>query len=688
MKMLRIPSQAQTQSSRLSGFIDYVCERHNVNFGAVGADAYKKLQIWSVEHAALFHECVWDFCNIKGVRGTCTIEHPDSILDAVFFKDARISFAENMLARYETHPDEPAIISRVAGRDEDQVLSWRDLYNRVSQWVQILERYGVGDSDRVATYLPHIPEAYILMMACAQVGAVFSSVGVEMGAQAVSARFEQIQPKILIAVDGYVHMAKIGQSGEIQDRRDVVKALQCSVKSIEHTIIIPNLKHLGQAVKNDDLKGNVLDADSLLKDVHPSEIIYIPRDFNHPLAILFSSGSTGSPKCFVHGVGGTLIKHTIEHQLQCDVRAGDRVFFHSTTSWMMFNWLASGLAQGATLMIYDGNPAYPDAGAQLQFASDYGCTHLGTAAAIIGDVWAKNNVRGEAFDLSALRSIMYTGSVLSPEGFEYVHEHIKADMSIDGVCGGTDFVGCYTMGNPFTATIAGHLKGAVLGMAVEIWNDAGERVEDNEVGELVITKPFASRPLCFWNDADGSRFHGEYFRHFKCDPPVWRHGDAVKYSQDQIIVEGRSDTTLNQGGVRIGTQQIYDALEHSDLRGLIVDTLAASFKDAQGGDHTALFVVFKDGVQMDEGLKAQIKAIISDSVGRLCCPHEIIGVPYVLKTPNGKRAEKPTSQILNGKAINTPETYGYDNERLKAQYFEKIHKQLHMKPIYEFVDAA
>ena len=455
----------------------------------------------------------------------------------------------------------------------------------------------------------------------------------------------------------------------------LIAGLQKEVASIEQTIVIPNLSDQPDisSLKNAQLSTEIL------SDVQAKKIEFVRRDFNMPLAILFSSGSTGQPKCFVHGVGGTLLKHAIEHQLQCNIQLGDKVFFHSTTSWMMFNWLASGLAQGASIMIYDGNPAYPGADAQLQFAADYGCTHLGTAAAIIQDVWAKNNVDTKGLDLKPLRSLMYTGSVLSDEGFAYVDVHIKSSLSVEGICGGTDFVGLYASGNPFVPTIAGHLQGATLGMDVDVWDDDGEPMPDGQVGELVVKAPFASRPLYFWNDEDGSRFKGAYFKHFDVEPAVWRHGDAVKRSNGQLVVEGRSDTTLNQGGVRIGTQQLYDAL--AGFEG-IEDMLAASFKDAQGGDHSALFLVLN--CELDEDLKKQIKGVISDSVGRLSCPHEILAAPYVLKTPNGKRAEKPTTQALAGKDVKAAETYGYDGEALKVDLFKQIGEDLRANSAYGF----
>jgi len=675
------------QESRLAAFLNYIREETGIEFGELGPDAYAKMHSWSVENLEQFYSEVLNFSGLIYEQGQKGIENIDDILNAEFFPDTKISFAENMLKRVKSHPDDPAIIARTAGRDEDRILSWQDLYNEVSRWSQLLEKLDVGDGDRVATYLPHGPEAYILMMAVANRGAIFSSVGTEMGAQATAARFAQIEPKVLIAADGYMHMKAPDQPGKPEPRIDLIKELLDAVPSFEHAVVVPNLEDtpdissLGKKAKL---------STALMADIEAREIAFIRREFNQPLAILFSSGSTGKPKCFVHGVGGTLLKHAVEHQLQGDVRAGDRVFFHSTTSWMMFNWLASGLANDATILLYDGNPAYPSMDAQLQFTTHYKCTHLGTAAAIIQDLWMRAGVKGEGFDLSDLRAIMYTGSVLSEAGYLYVNAHIKDNLSIEGVCGGTDFVGCYAMGNAFSPTIAGQLKGPVLGMDVDVWTDDGKPQKEGETGELVVKKPFASRPIKFWNDPGKERFRAEYFEYFDCDPPVWRHGDAVKKMPlGQLVIEGRSDTTLNQGGVRIGTQQLYDALLHEDFDGVIEDSLAASFKDAQSGDHTALFVVLKDGRALDDDLKKAIKTVISDSVGRLSCPHEVIAVPYVLKTPNGKKAEKPTTKLLKGEDVKAPETYGKaDSGELKAEIYKGIGKKLKENPAYGFVEAA
>lgn len=673
-------------ASRLAGFLDAATQRFGMSFGAPGPAAYKALHAWSVAHTDSFHGLVWDFCGLIGNKGRTAVLNGQTILEAEFFPDSKISFAENMLARAGTHPNEPAIISRTAGIDIDRILTWKQLSEEVSRWEQALEKLGVSEGDRVATYLPHGLEAYILMIATAQRGAVFASVGTEMGAQATAARFAQIEPKILIAADGYTHMARVGQTGKPEDRTSLIAELQQNLPSLTCTIIVPNLSQSPDLSKFND---KTVLTGSVLQDIKPQQIKYTRRPFNQPLAILFSSGSTGKPKCFVHGVGGTLLKHAIEHQLQSDVRAGDRVFFHSTTSWMMFNWLASGLAQGATIMIYDGNPAYPAPDAQLRFAADHGCTHLGTAAAIVQDVWAKNNVSSAGLDLSNLRSLMYTGSVLSDKGYLYVDEHIKQGLSINGVCGGTDFVGCYAMGNAFTPTIAGQLKGAVLGMDIAVWDDHGKPVPEGTAGELVVKSAFASRPLYFLNDPERTKFRAEYFEYFaNQNPPVWRHGDAVKLTPTGLIIEGRSDTTLNQGGVRIGTQMIYDALAPYVQNGIIEDSLAASFKDAQGGDHTALFIVMKSGHDLEETLRKKILTAISDSVGRLSTPHEVIAVPYLLKTPNGKRAEKPTSQAIKGEEVKAPETYGTaDDGELKVQTYQKIAEILRQNPAYGFLSS-
>lgn len=672
---LQRPSAEEMASTRCGEFMAFVTERTGHRFGEMGGTAYQALHQWSTQELDSFHDLAWDFLELRGSKGEQVLENPEDMLNSRFFPGGQISYTENMLARAKSHPQEPAIISRVAGRDNDRILSWRMLQEQVSLWVQVLEQQGVGEGDRVSTYLPHIPEAYIILLACAELGAIFSSVGTEMGAQATGNRFQQIQPKVLIAVDGYTHMARAGQPGKREERLPVVAELQQQLAELQATIIIPNLDETPDLSQ---LSGsNYLDQE-MLQRFAPQPLKCTRRAFNYPLMILFSSGSTGQPKCFVHGVGGTLLKHGIEHQLQCDTRPGDRFFFHSTTSWMMFNWLAGGLAQGAALLIYDGNPVYPGLDAQLQFAAQYRCTHFGIAAAIIQDVWMKNKVDTLALDLSSMRQLMYTGSVLSEEGFHYVNQSIKPHLSINGICGGTDFVGCYAAGNPLAPTYAGQLKGAVLGMAVEVWDDQGNPLAEEQVGELVVAKPFASRPLYFWKDDNGQRYKAEYFEFFESTGrSVWRHGDAVKWMPEgQLVVEGRSDTTLNQGGVRLGTQQIYDAMNHPQLQNIVVDSLAASFQDSIGSEHTILFLEMASGIELDDTLNKKIKTIISDSVGRLCTPHKIIAVPYLLKTPNGKKAEKPTAQLLKGKRLDAPETYGMAGDEYKADLYSEWGKKL------------
>ena len=688
-ELLFTPTEHMVKSSLGYKFLKYIEQKENITIEDEDTytASYDKLHSWSIENIAKFHEYVWDFCEITGIKGEKTLQNEENMQKSIFFEDSELNYAENLLKKVKKTPDQPAIISRIAGQKNDRILTWQQLYEQVSIWQQLLEQTGITEGDRIATYLPHIAEAYIIHIAAANLGAIFSSVGTEMGAQATADRFNHIKPKLLIAVDGYNHMTHKGE--KVEDRLHTIETLQKNVSSLERTLIIAN-KSVPTELST--LNANTLFAHTLLKNIKPKTLEYKKRPFNHPLSILFSSGSTGKPKCFVHSTGGLLLKHAIEHQLQNDVRDDDCVFFHTTTSWMMFNWLLSGLAQGATILIYEGSPFFPNPDAHLQFASDYKCTHLGTAAGLIQDIWRANNINAKELDLSHLRAISYTGSVLSPEGFKYVHDNIKADMSINGICGGTDFVGCYASGNSFVPTYAGCLKGPVLGMSTQILDENANTKPKGEIGELVITKPFVSCPLYFWGDEKnednprGVRFTESYFNYYKdIKPPIWHHGDAVKYAQcGQLIVEGRSDSTLNQNGVRIGSQMIYDALDNSPLKKIIDDTIAVNFKDQEGGDHTVLFIVLKKEQTLTNELKTQIQKILSDKVGRLCVPHEIRQVPYILKTPNGKKAEKPTKTALITSEVKAPETYGIDeeNKTYKTELFIKIGQELRLDKKY------
>ncbi len=624
MKPLWTPQPEYLQKSLIMQFMN----QH-------GLKDFEALHAWSVEDMAAFWGAAWDFFGIVGDKGQAVVREIGHVPYARFFPDSKISYAENMLAYGVLHPDKPAIVARCQDGD-DCVLSWKDLAAQVSLWQQALESLGVGEGDKVAVYLPNVPETVILLLAVSNIGAVFASAGMEMGASDLINRFRQIEPKVMISQSGYVHGAKT------IDRMEIVKRVWNEIESIQTGIL------LGE------------DADSLLSRFKPQPLKFTRREFNHPLYILFSSGSTGQPKCFEHSSGGILLKHLSEYQFHCDVRKGDVVFYHATPSWMMWNWLASGLASGATILMYDGNPFYPDAAAQWNFTAAHGCTHHGNAAPVILG-WEKEGLDLMGKDMPELRVVMSTGAVLPVQSYHYIHEHIKADVKISSISGGTDLVGCFLGGNPLAATYPGLTNGPMLGCDIRIWNDDGDELRSGQAGELVCVKPFPSMPLRFINDADRSRYEDAYFDFYQ-GKKVWRHGDTIeRTAEGQYVIIGRSDATLNQNGVRIGPAVIYDQIE--ELGTGVADYAAVDF--TRPDNKQAITVLFLVCENFNDELCGTIKKAVKDNVTPYAIPTEIIQVSSILKTPNGKKAEVVMKKILAGKEVPNASLYG---EALVAEY--------------------
>ncbi|MCK5285491.1 MAG: acetoacetate--CoA ligase [Alphaproteobacteria bacterium] len=640
------------ENTVIGKFIAFTTDRTGETFSD-----YKGFYNWSIENQEHFWSYLWDFTNVIGDKGSQVIQKLDNVPWARFFPDSKISYAENMLARVFEKPDEPAIIARLQG-EKDRVLSWQELYNDVSRWEQLFIKSGLCEGDHIGVYLSNIPETISILLAASNLGIIFTSAGMEMGAKDLINRFGQVQPKLFITADGYVHGKKN------ISRLDVVKLVQEKINSIKQTIILQLIDE-----DNLDISGlkNTVEYTECINQFHPKEIIFNRRDFNYPLYVLFSSGSTGKPKCFEHSTGGILLKHISEYVLHCEVMPGDKVFYHATPSWMMWNWLASGLAMGATILMYDGSPAYPDANAQWDFTASNGCTHHGTAAPVILS-WDKADIRPrEDFDLSALRMIMSTGAILPSQGFEFIHEHVKQDVKISPISGGTDIVGCFVGGNALMPTYAGQINAPILGMNVQIWDDKGKPVKKGEIGELVCINSFPSMPLRFLNDPDGARYKAEYFEYY--DGHVWRHGDSVEVTNEgQFIIVGRSDATLNQNGVRIGSAVIYDQLV--PFADQIKDSAAIDFTRPDNKQAMTILFLAIDNYErgVSEDLQKAICTAVKNNVTPYAIPSKIIAVPDILKTPNGKKAEVVMKKIINGKEIPNASLYG---EEL-VEHFIKI----------------
>jgi acetoacetyl-CoA synthetase len=523
-----------------------------------------------------------------------------------------------------------AIVFRGENKIERK-LTFRELYDQVSQLRQALQAEGVVAGDRVAGYLPNMPEAIIAMLAASSLGAIWSSASPDFGVQGVLDRFGQIEPKVLFAVDGYYY------NGKQIDCRDKVSEVVKNLPSLKKTVVA---EYLGTGVE-----GTMPFA--AFKDAYkPADISFARFDFNHPLYIMFSSGTTGIPKCIVHGAGGTLIQHLKEHKLHCDIRRDDRVFYFTTCGWMMWNWLVTALASEAALMLYDGSPFYPGGQALWDYAREYNFTLFGASAKYI-DALRANNIAVDD-NIPSIRMMTSTGSPLVHESFDYVYDALLPDVHLASISGGTDIISCFVLGNPLSPVYRGEIQGPGLGMDVDIFDDNAKPLR-GEKGELVCKQPFPSMPIGFWNDPDGSKYKKAYFERFD---NIWCHGDWCEWTEhDGLIIHGRSDATLNPGGVRIGTAEIYRIVEQ--IPG-IKESIAVG-QDWQGDVRVILFIVMQPGVALSEDLTAKIKKIIRDQASPRHVPAKIIPVTDIPRTKSGKITELAVREVIHGRPVKNVE---------------------------------
>ncbi|MCC7182398.1 MAG: acetoacetate--CoA ligase [Rhodocyclaceae bacterium] len=612
------PDAARIRASNLHRFLE------PLGFAANGVVDYRRAQRWSIDHAPEFWSRVWDCCGVRGDKGEVWFDPGEDMLSARFFPDGRLNFAENLLVQDN---DTPALIAWGEGRDPRQVC-WRELRSQALGFAQTLTACGVVPGDRVAAILPNLPEAIIAMLGVAAIGATFASVSPDFGESAVLDRFQQIAPKVLIACDGYVY------GGKCFDVRAKVAAIRAALPTVAHFIHVP---HLGLTSAGASLAWSDVIAATPLASLERFP-------FQQPLYLLFSSGTTGKPKCLVHGAGGTLLQHAKEHRLHADLKPGDRMFYYTTCGWMMWNWLASALAAEATLVLYDGAPFHPDGNILFDLAATERVTFFGVSAKYL-DALNKARLRPCAsHDLSALRTIASTGSPLLPEGFDYVYTSLKADVHLASISGGTDIVSCFVLGNPCGPVHRGEIQGPGLGMAMEVRDGAGKRVVGTP-GELVCTRPFPSMPVAVWNDPGKARYRTAYFEKF---PGVWAHGDyAVETASGGFIILGRSDATLNPGGVRIGTAEIYRQVEQIDG---VLEALAVG-RDSGGDQEVILFVVLRHGVTLDDALAARIRQQLRDGASPRHVPARIIAVPDLPRTKSNKISELAVKQVIHGRPI-------------------------------------
>ena len=593
---------------------------------------YQALHTWSVTETAAFWDSVWAFCGVIASEKGERVLRAATMPGAEFFPDARLNFAENLLRKDD---GSPALHFNNEGGHK-RTVSWSELKATVSQFAQALRAWGVRPGDRVAAYMPNIPETIIAMLATASLGAVWSSCSPDFGAKGVLDRFGQIEPKVLIACDGYRY------NGKTLPLKDNLREITAHLPTLEHVVIVP---FIGAAATD-------VEKATLWEDVcalfEPSDIIFEQLPFNHPLYIMFSSGTTGAPKCIVHSVGGTLLQQLKEHVLHCDLKEGDTLFYFTTCGWMMWNWLVTGLGVGATLALYDGSPFYPDGNVLFDYADEVGVNVFGTSAKFI-DALNKENLRPiETHKLSDLRLILSTGSPLVDEGFEYVYRSVKKNVQLSSISGGTDIVSCFVLGNPVLPVWRGEIQSKGLGMAVEIWDEDGEALRQGK-GELVCTKPFPSMPIGFWNDPDGTKYAAAYFDRF---PGVWHHGDFAEVTEHGgIIIHGRSDATLNPGGVRIGTAEIYAVVETlPEIREAI-----AVGQNWQGDVRVVLFVILADGVALTDDLIATIRSNIRKGASPRHVPAKVVAVTDIPRTKSGKITELAVRDMIEGRDVKNRE---------------------------------
>ena len=613
------PSALRIADANLTRFIAFVRDR--------GAEVgnYDALWAWSVAEPAAFWEALVDFTGVLADRAVAPVlQDGHRMPGARWFPGMRLNFAENLLRRSGAGP---AIVFRneIGLRRE---WSWEALRSEVGRLAAGLREAGVGPGDRVAGFMPNLPETVAAMLAAASVGATWSSCSPDFGTEGVLDRFGQIGPKVLFTADGYFY------GGKTHDSLARMREVAARIGTLERVVVVP---YVSDAPGLAALRGAVPYGDFGQAGA-PATFERLP--FDHPLYILYSSGTTGVPKCIVHGAGGTLLQHLKEHQLHTDVKPLDRLFYFTTCGWMMWNWLASGLASGATLYLYEGSPFHPDPGVLWRLASEEGVTIFGTSAKYLAALEKSGYRPADHGSLMRLRTLLSTGSPLAPEQFDWVRDAVGEDVQLASISGGTDIVSCFALGNPLLPVYRGELQCRGLGMKVEVWDEDGRSVA-GEKGELVCTAPFPSMPVGFWNDPDGAKYRAAYFERF---PGVWHHGDyALLTARGGLVILGRSDAVLNPGGVRIGTAEIYRQVEQLEE---ILDSVVVG-QDWQGDVRVVLFVRLRDGLRLDEALEKRIREQIRRNTTPRHVPARILQVTDVPRTLSGKVVELAVRNVVH-----------------------------------------
>ena len=631
-EMLWQPSPERIAGANLTCFAALVRERHGVNVGD-----YAALHRWSIDHRAAFWSAIWEYGAVIGDQGDGPVlVDGDRMPGAKWFPGARLNFAENLLRRRD---DAPGIVFR----GEDRVrrtLSFRELHDAVSVLAQALRAAGVVKGDRVAGYLPNMPEAVIAMLATASIGAAWSSASPDFGVQGVVDRFGQIAPKVLFSADGYFY------GGKRHDSIGRLASVAAQIPSIERIVVVPYTT----AAPDVSAVEKAVTLDEFVAGRTPADIAFERLPFDHPLYIMYSSGTTGAPKCIVHGAGGTLLQHIKELALHSDVKRDERILYFTTCGWMMWNWQVSALACGATLALYDGSPFHPDGNTLFDFVAEEGIETFGTSAKFIDAVKKAGLAPAKTHDLSKLKAILSTGSPLVPESFDFVYESIKRDLCLSSISGGTDIISCFVVGNPAAPVYRGEVQCLGLGLDVHAFDSDGRSVM-GEKGELVCTRAFPSMPVGFWDDPDGRKYHDAYFARFD---NVWCHGDYVEITErGGVVIYGRSDAVLNPGGVRIGTAEIYRQVEQLDE---VAEALVIG-QQWDGDVRIVLFVILRGGIELDESLESKIRSHIRANATPRHVPARIVRVTDIPRTRSGKITELAVRDVVHGREVKNKEAF-------------------------------
>ena len=621
---------AATQMDEFRRYVNDRCDQQLADYG----DLYQ----WSVEAREAFWSALWDFTGVVASERGERILGADKMPGAEWFPEAKLNFAENLL---RFRDDRVALIERLENGSRRQ-LTYAELYQRVTGLAAALASAGVEKGDRVAGFMPNIIDTAVAMLATTSLGAIWTSCSPDFGINGVLDRFGQVEPKVLFACEGYFY------NGKSIDSLPRLEQIVAQIDSIQKLVVVPVARSAADTAEAIGSLSKAVALDAFIADAPERTLSFEQTDFNHPLYIMYSSGTTGVPKCIVHGVGGTLLQHLKEHRLHTDIRREDTLFYFTTCGWMMWNWLVSGLACGATLVLFDGSPFYPAAKSLWDMADEENISVFGTSAKYLAALEKADCKPRETHKLQKLRAVLSTGSPLAHEGFRYVYRDIKSDVCLSSISGGTDIISCFALGNPALPVYAGELQCRGLGMAVEVWNDDGKPVLQ-EKGELVCSKSFPCMPIGFWNDPDGSKYHSAYFENW---PGVWAHGDYAEITgHGGVIIYGRSDAVLNPGGVRIGTAEIYRQVEKVEE---VLDSICIG-QEWRDDVRVVLFVVLREGLELDDDLIQKIRTTIRANTTPRHVPAKVIQVADIPRTISGKIVELAVRNVVHGKPVKNQE---------------------------------